>query len=98
MPPKLTKSYDLAAFTENTRKKYPPIPINLTGGKTIYVPPAQLWSDEAIEYGDKEPVKFAQALLGDDYQAFVDAGGSAMLLNAILADFNGADTGESAAS
>lgn len=97
MPPKL-KSYDLAVFTENTRKKHPPIPINLPDGKTIHVPPAQLWSDEAVEAGDGDPVRFAKEVLGEDYQAYHDAGGTAMILNAILADANGADTGESAAS
>lgn len=76
--------------------------IEMPNGLIVHVPPADLWSDEAIKMvtsGNRDVVALARAVLGDElYDQFVDAGGTAAALNSILEERHGATVGESAAS
>lgn len=64
------------------------------GGETFRIPPPELWPDEIGKLrGDL--VAQASLLMGEDrFAAFVAAGGSATLVDAILKDQHGADAGK----
>lgn len=69
------------------------------GDGVLVVPPPELWSDETREVPAGDIVALARAIVGADaYEAFVAAGGSASMLNAIIEEENGTTTGESSAS
>ena len=92
------KRYDLKQVIEQEKGKAEGIEIAV-GRKTITVPPPILWPDAAISaFADNDFLTAAQALLGDDYEAFVGAGGTALLLFNILKDHQGVSPGESPAS
>lgn len=85
------------------------IPV-VTDSGTFYIRPPHLLSDDEyrtfLATDDADHVAQARILLGEDkYEAFVEAGGSAMIVGAILAEAieaeqaeQGASSGESEAS
>ena len=87
----MAKPYNLAEIIKAEREKHGQIEIALGGGKSVHVDPPVLWPDEAYEVPDVEAAKL---LLGDDYAAFVDAGGTAALLFRVVKDHQGASLGE----
>lgn len=78
------------------------IDIETDDGQTFRVPPPEVWPDDVQKFvkgEEKDIVGLSKAILGNDrYAAFCAAGGSAALLNAIFAEYHGADVGESPAS
>jgi hypothetical protein len=84
------KRYDLKQVIKDELGKRAPIIIKADDVE-ITVPPAILWPDEVFIVDD---VAGAKILLGDNYDAFVAAGGTAPLLFSILAEANGADLPE----
>jgi hypothetical protein len=80
-------TYNLSDFKAKKAKEGA-IHIELEGGETVTVPPAVLWPDEAHGFIlERDIVNAGIAILGEpEYQRFAAAGGSASLLNAILAD------------
>jgi hypothetical protein len=84
------------------------------GTKTFVILPPEMMSDDVysefikLEQSPEQIVDQARMLMGDDYDEFVDAGGSAILLLSIIgeaakergkaASAQGADPGESGAS
>lgn len=88
--------YKLADVVAEIAEKHPSIVIE-AGEDVFEVAPPQLWSDEIIENGT-DPVATARLLLGERYDAFVAAGGSAIVLAHILQQEAGVSVGESLAS
>jgi len=88
--------YELSEVVAEIRDEHPPIVIK-AAGEAFEIAPPQLWSDEIIENGT-DPVTTARLLLGDRYDAFVAAGGSAIVLARILQKEAGVSVGESSAS
>lgn len=67
----------------------------VTDTETFTIDPPHLWPDAALAralVGDTLGV--ARALLGDRYEAFVAAGGSAAMLDKIIGEQHGATPGE----
>jgi len=93
------KKVNLAEF----RQRFDAASIEIDAGdETFVIPPPQLWSDELVEAAGKidpndgaSSITFARALLGDRYNRFVECGGSAVLLAAIIEENQGASVGES---
>lgn len=80
------------------RKMAGAIEIEVDDGQVFVIPPPDLWPDEGHAARGDLPAT-AKAILGEDrYAAFLEAGGSARMLNAIFAEHHGADPGESSAS
>jgi hypothetical protein len=90
------KTYDLAQIIADEKAKLEPLVIT-AGGETFEIPwPPVLWPDEIAEMGY---IAATMALLGDRYDAFCKAGGTAALLfTVIIPKATGADLPESAAS
>jgi hypothetical protein len=92
------KVYDLAALVESEVRKQYPIVFQI-GGVEFTIPPPILWPDEVYTLQQTgEIVAAAHGLLGDQYEAFVVAGGSAAKLMAGLDQMTGATVPESEAS
>jgi hypothetical protein len=92
------KRYDLKQVIERELEKADGIEIT-AGRKTFRIPPPTLWPDVALVAAAAEDLPTAtRALLGKDYDAFVEAGGNSALLFTILAEAHGATPGESSAS
>lgn len=72
------------------------IDIETDSGVFTILPP-ELWPDAALD-PDADPITGARALLGDRYDDFVAAGGSAAIISAIVTDEHGLSMGESPAS
>lgn len=66
--------------------------------KTVVLRPLERLSDEEVTASTTNQVVAAKLILGDDYDQFVDAGGSANLLFQILQENSGATAGESESS
>ena len=95
------KRYKLSAVVNEIRAEHPDIEIETDDGQVFVVPPAQLWSDEQIKQiqnSGENALIMARALLGDEYDKFVAAGGTAALLAHIVAESGKAGVGESSAS
>ncbi len=75
--------FDLAEAVKEIEAEHPPIVIR-AGAETFTAMPPQLWPDEAIELATTDPVGAARIVMPDDYDAFVEAGGSAAVLMHIL--------------
>lgn len=89
------KRYDLAKIIASELAKTKPITIT-AGERTITVKPPVLWPDEVFAVDD---VASAKILMGEDYDAYVDAGGTARLFfGVIVPDWQGATVPESPAS
>jgi hypothetical protein len=87
---KTRKTYDLAEVIERELAKKNDIIIK-AGDKTFTVPPSILWPDKVFDVSDAEG---ARLILGDQYDAFCEAGGNAKLLFLIYAEHNGASLPE----
>lgn len=73
------------------------VEIETADGQVFVIPPPELWSDEVQT--SKGIMGNARAFLGDRYEAFVAAGGSAAVVNAIVTEMlRGGDVGEPPAS
>jgi hypothetical protein len=95
MPKAPRKTFDLAAVIASELAKSKPLEI-VAGDKTFTFPPPVLWPDEVFEVNDIDSMRL---LLGDDYEAFVAAGGTAKLFfGVILPEWQGATLPESPAS
>jgi uncharacterized Zn ribbon protein len=66
------------------------------GDRVFVVPPIQVWPDGAsTALIDGRVADAIRLVMGDDdYQAFVDAGGSATMVATMLEETQGADAGE----
>jgi hypothetical protein len=98
------KVYDLAKIIESELGKAKPIHIT-AGEQTFEVPPPVMWPDSVLVAAGKaeqnDPagvVEMAHGLLGDRYDDWVAAGGTAMLLFTIMREHMGAGIPESKAS
>jgi hypothetical protein len=91
----MARRVNLAAFKERKNEENS-IEIEAGDGSVFVVPAPECWPDsigDLAATGDN--VGMARALLGDDdYDLFVEAGGSAALLGAIVADEHGVSAGE----
>lgn len=93
------RRYKMSEIVTEIHERKPTIDIEMDDGQVFSVPPAELWSDEALNLTSDDPVAAASALLGAKaYGEFVAAGGSAALMFAIIAKEAGVDVGESPAS
>lgn len=90
----MARRVNLAAFKE-LKNEEKSIVIEAGDGLEFTIPAPECWPDElaALAAGN-DSVGMAQALLGDEYPLFVEAGGSAALLGAIVADEFGVTPGE----
>jgi hypothetical protein len=97
------KKVNLAAYKAEKQAEHG-IEIEGENGEVFRVDPPHLWPDEVLEQLDTAgglstgTVRVARALLGDQYDAFVAAGGSAALLSMIVEDQVRGALGESQAS
>lgn len=74
------------------------VPFTLHGERFICPAPSG-WPDEAFDAAQNDdPVATVRAILGDDYQRFVAAGGTALTFQRITAKLHGAELGESSGS
>lgn len=83
------------------------IPVEMPNGKTFYIRPPELLPDdiyEKITSGRETDAEVAKAML-DDFDGFIESGGTLMLLSALVAHAReaneatqGASVGESEAS
>jgi hypothetical protein len=93
------KKYNLAEIIEREGKKKPLLSMDIGDGKSITIPQRALWPDAALTAAQNEDiVAAARALAGDNYDAFLEAGGTAVLLWEAITDSLGADNPESKAS
>jgi hypothetical protein len=90
----MPKTYDLAAIIKAEKDANPGLVIK-AGVKEFTLPPSPLWPDAVYEVPN---IDGAKILLGDQYDAFCEAGGTAALLFRIYAIHNGASLPESEAS
>jgi hypothetical protein len=93
---RMSKTYDIAAVVAEIQGDHPDITIK-AGSETFTLPAPQLWPDDVLECAET-PLLLARKLLGDNYAAFVAAGGSALVLAHILQKEAGVGVGESSAS
>lgn len=98
MPQPNRKRYRLSQVVQEVRDTKPGFEIEGEGGALFTVPPPELWPDTVLELANSEPLTAAQIVLGDQYQAYREAGGSAALLFHIVSMETGVPLGESAAS
>lgn len=65
-------------------------------GEIYVVPPADIWPDAALAlYQANDRIGCCREIMGSEvYDKFVAAGGSASILNGIIAEVNGATPGE----
>lgn len=72
------------------------IDVETDDGQVFRIPPPEIWPDEVSALARVQDVPgMARAILGDEkFEAFIAAGGTATLLNAIYADVHGADAGK----
>lgn len=88
----MPKHYRLTDYKDRQRENE--IIIETEGGN-FTIPPPELWTDEILEVVEKgDAIPSARVLLGDRYDAFVDAGGSAALVMAIVKDAHGGSAPE----
>ena len=87
----------LATVVSESIQKHPDIEVEMPGGEVASFPPPQRWSDEYVNAAG-DAVKIARLLLGDKYEAFTAAGGSAMILLDIIKEASGVSLGESSTS
>lgn len=82
----MARRVNLAAFKEMKNEENS-IVIEAADGLEFTIPAPETWPDEigALALAN-DNVGMGRALLGDDYDVFVEAGGSASLLGAIVAD------------
>lgn len=85
--------FDADALLAEIRAKGRPFKL---GGQQFFLPEPTTWSDEAMQTND--PVVIASTILGDDYDRFVEAGGTSLFLQEIVRRFFGASLGESSGS
>lgn len=95
----MVKKINLAEYVER-RKGTGSVVVDLGDGKTVTIPPLELWADEVFDTASAGDTKAAMAmLLGDEgAQAFIDAGGNYRMLSGIVRDQLGLSVGESEAS
>lgn len=74
------------------------IAVNEYDAKTVVLPPLERLTDEQVTASTTNQVVAARLILGDDYDHFTAAGGSANLLFQILQENSGATAGESESS
>lgn len=91
----MARRVNLAAFKESKNEENS-IVIEAGSGAEFTIPAPECWPDEIgdlAKAGDN--VGMGKALLGDaEYEKFVELGGSAALLGAIVADEHGVTAGE----
>lgn len=97
------KKYNVSAVVAEARLKKPAI--ILTGlprdsEAEFRVDPPELWPDEVQDLAAAgKATEVTKFLLGDQYEAFIDAGGSNAILNLVLTEHRGSMLlGESSAS
>lgn len=71
------------------------IDVEMDDGQVFRFPPPELWPDEFTRTRkDMAPEEQARALLGEQFDAFIAAGGTIMLALSIVGDHHGASAGE----
>lgn len=105
----MAKRYILTTEIGRVKAKHPPFELQLPDleesivapaykQKVALVPPFQLMPDETVVLLNTQPVAGARAVLGDDYEHFLAAGGSAQILIDILQEHQRVSLGESSPS
>lgn len=95
----MARKVNLHDFLERRRQEAG-VELDLGNGRSVILDPPDLWPDEVAEMAQRgENVAIAQALLSDDdYKAFLAAGGTAGVIAMLVAEAQGVNLGESAAS
>jgi hypothetical protein len=81
----MPKTYDLAAIIKAEKDGGPAFVLTL-GKKEFPIPPASLWPDDVFRIPD---VDAAAIILGDRYEEYCEAGGTAALLFRVNKMHNG---------
>lgn len=91
------RRYKLSAFREQ-RDAEAAIEIETDSGRVFTVPAPENWPDSfrsVARASGNDPEALARCILGDEtFDEFLDCGGSARILDAIIADAQGATPGE----
>jgi hypothetical protein len=90
-----THKVKLSDFRERKRAQGT-VEIEADDGTVFKVDPPELWPDE-VNFA-RNNVAAAKIILGDQYEAFIAAGGTALLLVGIVGEVHGVTLGESLAS
>lgn len=89
----------LADAIAEKRADHPPVSFDIGDGNPLLIDPIELWPDEVVNLVQAEdPTGAVRALLGADYERFAKAGGTAILLLAVLQKGGALTVGESPAS
>lgn len=92
----MAKRYNLDDYKQ--KKRADAIEIEAGDGSVFTIDPPALWHDDLLQKaaggGTPDPIESGRLLLGDRYDAFVAAGGSAALLNSIVAEEYGVSVPE----
>ncbi len=91
---KRVKITDVKCMRVRTSQHTMPLVKIETDAGTFKIPPPDLWADDVMLLSSVDPIGAARALIGDTYDDFVAAGGSAAVLMSIVNDVHGASTGE----
>lgn len=99
MPEGEAKRYNLAEFVE-TKRREDGIPVDLSDGSAIIIPPGILWPEEAFTaMRTGNMAETTRLFLGDDqYDRLLADGGNWRIIDAIIRDHEGVDVGGSSAS
>lgn len=94
-----SKSYNVAEVVAEARLKCPEIILEgfPNDPKAQFrLDPPELWDDEVNELAaEGKATDLSKKLLGDQYDAFIAAGGSNSIINLVLSKHNGVELGES---
>jgi len=103
----MAKRYELKSEIQRVKAKHPDwelvldsVPANEEAGtpayqrKVIKLPASQNMSDDVVLYSNTQPVRAAKLLLGEHWDHFAAAGGTAQVLWTIVQDLAQADLGE----
>lgn len=71
------------------------VDVEMDDGQVFRIPPPELWPDAVGKVGDGDIEEVGRLILGaETFDSFVAAGGTGMLLQAIVDDHHGAKPGE----
>lgn len=96
---RLQKRYSVPQVVAEARLKLPQIVFDFGDGVEFSIDPPELWPDAVNDAASSgQGTEVTRLLLGDQYEAFIEAGGSNSVLNLVLQQHTGKAVGESEAS
>lgn len=90
------KKYRLAQVVAEAKDKHPEVDLEIAEGKTVTILPPQLWDEATLAVAD-DAVAITKKLLGDNYDAYIKAGGTVGIFAEFVGDAFG-DLGKFSAS